>query len=130
MRKPRSLQVQLRGVFATKYSSEVSIMALVLALLRGSAGDWPKRAKMVQNTSTMAFLRFLGVKNDPRVPIRGVRVPILSEHPVCVCIYIYVCGSGWNLLGWNFRLCNNILAYMSSRGWMSDDGKYPRREAI
>ena len=53
--------------------------ALRWALLRGSAGDWPE---IGQNGPKHAFLLFLGFRNDPRVPIRGVRAPILTQHLV------------------------------------------------
>ena len=54
----------------------------------GSAGDW---LEMGQNGpkhyKSGRFFAIFGVRNDPRVPIRGVRAPILSQHPD---IYIYI----------------------------------------
>ena len=52
----------------------------------GLARNGPKGSKTLQK---QAFLPLFGVRNHPRVPIQGGRVPILSGHPVY--IYIYGC---------------------------------------
>ena len=36
----------------------------------------------VQNTTTTSIFALFGFRNDPRVPIRGGRVPILAQRPV------------------------------------------------
>ena len=54
-----------------------------LALMRGSAGDWPEMGqKGPKHYKKQASLPLFGVRNHPRVPIQGGRVPILSGHPV------------------------------------------------
>ena len=56
--------------------------SLLLALLTGSAGDWPQTSQNAPKDYTNWHFCILGgVRNDPRVPIRSGRAPISEQHP-------------------------------------------------
>ena len=65
-------------------SLNLGLQALILALLRGPAGDWPETGKNApKHYRSRHFCHFWGVRNDPRVPIRSGPAPISGQLPVC-----------------------------------------------
>ena len=97
---------------------EWGFWALFLALMRGSAGDWPEMGqKGPKHCKSRHPCHCLGSEIHPRVPIQGGRVPILSGHPVCL-------GQMLIYKGWPFLVISSAFVLTWNHSFNRDSTKW------